>query len=167
MADGENTDDLDGECFKARHDDLECWYLIDAVARMCRALLERSGLDPETRLGLQRAVSALQRFPSVTPGVHVECSLSLRGGDENAGEMRFWAFCLSDAEFEVSSGGHVYTRDVGGDTYTNFDFYINKSGGRACDGDPVHWVEELEDAMGLAPAISVTDESHADSAAHD
>ena len=50
--------------------------------------------------------SSLTNSGSAIP-FYIEVSISLRGGDENYSEMRYWQIHLSDILFEISSGGSV------------------------------------------------------------
>ena len=72
----------------------------------------------------------------------------------SSNELRYFSFYLSGDELSISDGGHVYSPEVGGDSYTNWMFTIWKDGSR--DGNPLYLDKNLvKELIDLGAEINI------------
>lgn len=72
----------------------------------------------------KRVLDELRRFAEDGKVEGFCFSIDYRYGDE----LRYFGFTLSDEELNLSDGGSVYSPDVGGDSFTNWDFTLWRDG---------------------------------------
>jgi hypothetical protein len=82
--------------------------------------------DPETVEYKDQVIKALEDYAADEMAEDFSFSISYRSGNE----IRYFSFSLSGDELSMSDAGHVYTPEVGGDSYTNWMFTIWKDGSR-------------------------------------
>src|SRR5438128_4675699 len=87
--------------------------LIETLARLIRKLIHRNEATAEQLHHLAVLLFALERLPLVTPGVDVTLTLSYR----TESDMNYQSIDLDGSSFSLSSGGSVYTPNVGTDCY--------------------------------------------------
>lgn len=148
--------------------DDELGFVGYAVIDFTRALVAKAGPTPRQIVGLGRALYALERLPQITPGVNLEYSISLRQGDENFEEMKYWSVRICEDSFEVASGGSVYDARVGSDSVSGFKLYMEEGsyGYRECNDPSFNWLEDLEELLNLGAELDITDNSSADCLDH-
>ncbi len=133
--------------------------MIFAAQSFIEKIISCINLDKQQLISLNRITFALERIPEITTGIDIEVSISLRGGDENSSEMRYWQVHLSDIFFEIRSGGSVYDKAVGSDTIDGYYFYAETGGHLSYNGDVFAWLDEAEEAICLNPSLRIDDES--------
>ena len=60
----------------------------------------------------------------IEPQKEFSFGFSRRTGDDEQNELEYVDFSFESEMFEVSSGGHVYDKSVGGDTYSKWTYSI-------------------------------------------
>lgn len=137
---------------------------IDIAIKVARILLRNPRVSPLQIIGLGHAIIALERFPDITSGVHVEFGVSLTDGDSDFRETIYISFLIVESLFELSRGGSVYEKSVGSDRYSNpgwvIDIYDSYNRRIECElWEIEHSVKEL---LTLGANIQVSDESEID-----
>jgi hypothetical protein len=141
-----------GKDFDPSDDD---YIAIQIAMNIARLLLRKSNLTPLQVVGLGKALYALEKFPTAIPGADVEFGIVYRAGDEDFGEMRYVTFHISDTEFEISSGGSVYDRSVGSDSFSRPGWVIEVGSYRetGCDLDTLE--DEIREYLNLGATPTV------------
>ena len=100
-------------------------------------------------MALGLALCGLERLPLPTPGLHVEFGAILVTDYGHSGGTSYFTYTLSDDTFKVDRGGHEWTREVGGDSYTSMDWIIDIDGNRQVVGhcEPVEWEQAVDDLL--------------------
>ena len=111
--------------FKLTNDD---YYAIYIAQKTAKKILTESSLKPNELNSIKHALDALNRLPEVTVGAFYIFGFVYRYGDDSIEEMKHIDFKISEDTFEISIGGSVYDRSVGGDSYaeTGWDTYGNR-----------------------------------------
>lgn len=161
LSNAQNADYSDEEPCPENAFDLgdDGYMLVETAKTMARSLAASPNVTPQQLVGLARALYALERLPDRTLGVQVHVTISRRGGDDDYSEMRFWSVFITESVLNIDSGGSVYSKDTGSDSFTSFDFYAELGWGRAVEGDCYAWTAEVGDALGVATKLTVEDES--------
>jgi hypothetical protein len=101
----------------------------------------------------------LERLPVVTPGSCPEFDITYRAGVEEFNEMRYVAFRISSAEFEIAIGGSVYDKVVGGDSFSEPGWLVELDGYRNTTCDLSGLEDIVVEYLNLGAEITVSDES--------
>lgn len=99
------------------------WHIIRGAKLLLWKVVRANTVRPSHLVGLGKALYALERLPQVTEGVSVviDVSTPIQHFDEQE-VYRFYQVAISGSEIEISSGGHLYSPQVGGDTFTCFSW---------------------------------------------
>ena len=135
---------------------------VEELARLTRRMVALPNVTPQQLVGLGRALYALQHLPKVSPGVDVEYSVSLGGGDEEHSEKRYWTIQISEYCFTVLQVLAVWTKGVGSDDESTICFQTDTGGVQRHERDMSQWVSEAEEALAIGPELSVHDGSDPD-----
>jgi hypothetical protein len=144
------------EEFKLMDDD---WYAIEIAEKVARLFLKHPKITPQQIIGLGGALNALERLPLVTPGGFFEFGIVYRVGTEDHGEMRYIDFRISESEFEISRGGSVYDKDVGGDSFSEPGWLVEAGGYRCTECELFELEGSIGEYLGLGAEITVNDGS--------
>lgn len=137
----------------------------DAIAcakKIARRFLSHPKITPRQIVGLGNALYALEMLPFVTPGSFSEFGIKFRRGTEDAGEMRYIMFEISEDSFEISRGGSVYSKDVGSDTISEPGWLVEVGGFRCAECDIYNIEDIIEEYLNLGAQIAINDESDID-----
>ena len=104
----------------------------------------------------------LKRLPQITQGVFSKFGIVHSVGNEGYDEMRYINFLITDDVFEISEGGSVYSKDVGGDTYSVGSWKVEIGGFRDIEYELFGLEDRLEEYINFGAAICVNDESNMD-----
>ncbi|MBP2641197.1 MAG: hypothetical protein H6Q66_2148 [Firmicutes bacterium] len=134
---------------------------IQVAQDVIQLLLSSRCLTARQVVGLGHALYALERLPTITLGVHCEFSISYRDGTEDFWEMRCVSFTISEEEFEISTGGAVYDKNVGNDSISGPCWRIEVGGYADRDlGAEVYSLEDsIREYLNLGAQIDVNDKS--------
>lgn len=127
-------------------------WVSELVSFACR-LVDSPEVDLDTKDALQKAIKLLENLPKAPSGMDLTFDITQRGGDENSSEMRYWSMSLSSTTFSVSSGGSIYDRSVGSDSFTIFDFLCEVEGHRSMEGDIWQWLAETNEVLNFDDTI--------------
>lgn len=92
--------------------------LIDRLAAMLRASL--GTLEPDQLRRMAKFLFALERLPYATPGVSIDLAITQRI-EKN---LSYVSVEICDDAFRLSTGGSVYSLDVGSDSYSETSFEV-------------------------------------------
>ena len=126
------------EEFKLTDDDVQA---IEIAKNTARRFLKHPKITPRQVIALGNALYALERLPLVTPGSSTEFGIVYEAGTEELSKMRYIDFRISESEFEISKGGSVYDKAVGGDSFSEPGWIIEAGGYRNAECE----LCELED----------------------
>ena len=75
--------------------------------------------------------------------------------------MRYFSFLISENEFEISTGGSVYERNVGGDSFSGPGWRIEAGGyaERSLDYELYDLEDSIREYLNLGAEITVDDQS--------
>lgn len=90
-----------------------------------RSLLKLESLQADDVIGLGQALKVLESFPDLVEQTAVEVSISLRTGDSNFSEMSYIGFDIRHSDLTIRRGGHTYSKDVGGDSYSEPNVFVD------------------------------------------
>lgn len=135
---------------------------IELAKGFARRLLREDRITPRQIRGLGCALHALEQLPSSTPGACTEFGLEYRNGDDRFEEMRYVTFQITEDTFEVSSGGSVYDKAIGGDSFSDPGLRIELGGYKEGEIDPYTIEASLTEFLELGGRIIVDDESTID-----
>lgn len=97
------------------------WHIINAAKQLLWKVVKSPQVKPAQLIGLAKALHTLNRLPNVTEGVSVRVEVySPRKWYDNREIWRHWTVEICGDEINISSGGHHYTKEVGGDSFTAF-----------------------------------------------
>lgn len=140
-----DEDDRDGE---VDIDDLFPFLLaeenlIDILVKTIRAALPT--LEPVDVRKMATFLFALERLPYATPGVSMDVGIMERVD----GNLSYVSVEIDDGVFRLSTGGHVYSPDVGGDSYSETYFHLETGGFREGTSEGFeNWLESFGSAAG-------------------
>lgn len=137
-------------------------YALDIAERLARRLLAFPLLGAKSIFGLANAIYALQRMPAATPGVCVEYGITYRNGTPEFSEMKYVTIRITEDEIELSEGGSVYEKAVGGDSYTRPGWLMTASGGGCRECDLCSLDDTITDLINLKATPNVCDDSEID-----
>jgi len=140
-------------------EDSDDYYAIDLAKKVARLLLKHPSIKPQQIIGLGNALYALERMPLVTPGALCEYGVEYRVGTEEYNEMRYVLFSISDADFGISTGGSVYDKATGGDSFSGPEWRIELGGYRETDCNLRGIEGRVVEYLNLGAEITVADES--------
>lgn len=128
--------------------------LIDALAAKIRASLK--SLDPDRLYKLAKFLFALERLPYVTPGISFDLAITQRIDED----LSYVSVELSEDAFRLSTGGSIYTPDIGSDSYSETNFEVESGGYR--EGTTEDFSQWLSVFRAMDGGISIDDMSEAD-----
>lgn len=135
---------------------------IDAAKKVVRNFLRSESIASQDVVGLGKALYALERLPDITSGVTVRFGINYTSGNEEAREYRYIDFCVSEDSFEIKTGGSVYDKSVGSDSFSEPGWLIEAGGYRDVKMG-FSTLVELEDLvleyLNLGAEIEVQDEN--------
>lgn len=140
----------------------EDWEAVQTAVNVARRMLRDPRIKPAEIVGLGRALYALERLPRVTPGVEVEFGVSYERDDGEYGDSKYVSCTVSDWILEITSGGSMWSKAVGSDSYTTQSWTCELGCG------PEGWcnsgyIEDLvEELIEMGGQLSVTDNSSSD-----
>jgi len=144
------------EEFELTDDD---YYAIEIAKNIVCRFLKHPQITARQIIGLENALYALERLPSVTPGSFSGFGVVYRAGTEEFNEMRYISFSISESEFEISKGGSVYSMSVGSDSFSEPGWLVEIGGYRETKCE-LHDIEDsIEEYLNLGAEITVNDES--------
>lgn len=133
----EEKEDCDSSRFIFTSSD---WNIIQGAKLLLWKIVRSSAVKPSHLVGLGKALYVLERLPQVTKGVSVVLELSSPTQQIDEQEVyRFYQVTISGSEIEISSGGHLYSAQVGGDTFTCFS-WLAQAG---CDTSYQSYLDQL------------------------
>jgi hypothetical protein len=147
------------ESFKLTENDFAA---IEVVKNVARSLLKRPDITPRKIVAIGNALYALERLPLVTEGAFCQFGITYRAGTNEFNEMKYIDFRISESEFEISRGGSVYDKNVGGDTISEPGWLIEVNGYRNTDGGIDDIEETVDNYLNLGAEITIEDESEID-----
>jgi len=103
---------------------------IDEAKKVIRHFLRSGSTTSKDVVGLGRALHALERLPDITPGVSIRFGIDYTSGTEEFRENRYIDFCISEDSFEIRTGGSVYDKPVGSDSFSDPGWLIEAGGYR-------------------------------------
>lgn len=110
--------------------------LLETVSRSIRRRLP--SLAPAVLKDVAVFLHALERLPCATTGVGLDLGLMTRRGEE----LSYVSVEIGDDRFRLVVGGHAYSPDVGGDSYSETVFEAETGGYRDGNSDDFrHWLE--------------------------
>ena len=134
-------------------------YAIDIAKKTVRRFLADPKMTPQQIIGLGNALYALERLPKVTHGVSVEFGIVYRAGSEDFNEMLYINFKISEDIFEISTGGSVYEKNIGSNSFSECKFTIDIDGYREDDCDLQYLEDNITEYLKFGGKINVHDES--------
>jgi hypothetical protein len=134
-------------------------YAIEVAQNIARRFLKHPKITPQQVIGLGNALFALERLPLVTPGSSCEFGIVYRAGTEEFSEMRYIDFRISDSAFEISKGGSVYDKSVGGDSFSEPGWVVEVGGYRSAECELYDLEDSIAEYLNLGAEITVSDES--------
>ena len=103
---------------------------IDAAKKVIRHFLQSESITSKDVIGLGKALHALERLPEVSAGVSIKFGIDYAPGTEEFREYRYIDFCVSEDTFEIKTGGSVYDKSVGSDSFSDPGWLIKAGGYR-------------------------------------
>lgn len=144
------------EEFKLTDDDVQA---IEIAKNTARRFLKHPKITPRQVIALGNALYALERLPLVTPGSSTEFGIVYEAGTEELSKMRYIDFRISESEFEISKGGSVYDKAVGGDSFSEPGWIIEAGGYRNAECELCELEDIIFEYLTLGAEVSVSDES--------
>jgi hypothetical protein len=129
---------------------------LSKVARQLAQLTDRPGLASEQSRAIRRAVDALKRLPSSTPGLDVEIEVSHRMGSEEFRETYRYVIKLGQTQVAISSSGTQGRPGAGTSSFDLESMEWQADGQSAHKGSRDSWLERLMYALGRDYTLSVT-----------
>ena len=123
--------------------------LIDQLAATIRASLKT--LEPAELRKMAAFLFALERLPYATVGVSIDLAITQRV-ERN---LSYVSVEISDDAFRLSTGGSVYSPDVGSDSYSETGFEVETGGYR--EGTTEAFKEWLEMFRATHGSYSIED----------
>lgn len=99
-------------------------YLIDKLVAEVRASI--GALEPAELRKMAAVLFALERLPYGSEGVSIDLAISQR----IEGNLSYVSMEISGDAFRLSTGGSVYSPDVGSDSYSETKFEVETGGYR-------------------------------------
>ena len=134
-------------------------YAIEIAKTLARRFLKHPRIRPQQVIGLGNALYALERLPLVTPGSSCEFGIVYRAGTEEFSEMRYIDFRISESTFEISNGGSVNDKAVGGDSFSEPGWVVEVDGYRNAECELYQLEDSIAEYLNLGAEITVSDES--------
>lgn len=128
--------------------------LIDQLGATVRKRMVSA--EPATLKKIASFLHALERLPYATPGVSLDLAFMERV-DEN---LSYTSVELSEQAFRLSTGGSVYSPDVGGDSFSETSFEIETGGFR--DGSTAAFDEWLDAFVSAGGTIEIEGDDDVD-----
>jgi hypothetical protein len=149
-------DDNPTEKFPIARDD---WAAIELAEEIARQLLKHPRITPIKIVGLGNALYALGKLPNITVGSSCKFGITYRHGDEDFSEMRYIEIGISETSFSISTGGSVYDKAVGSDSFSTLDWVIESSGYKSTEGELYSIGSSVSEYLMLGAEITVSDAS--------
>ena len=149
----------DVEKFELSDDDL---YAVEIAKSTARRFLKYPQITARQVIGLGNALYALERLPLITLGSCSEFGIVYRAGTEDFNEMRYIDFGISESAFEISKGGSVYDKTVGGDSFSDPGWVVEVGGYRNAEYELYDLEDSIDEFLNLGAEITVSDESEID-----
>lgn len=138
------------------------WHIINAANHLLWKVVKSSQVKPVHLVGLGKALYTLKRLPKVTEGVSVLVEVySPRKWYDNREIWRHWTVEICGDEIHINSGGHHYTKEVGGDSFTTFQWFA-KPGYEAVYDDysaDLWMIPELSDFASEVEKLALSDKA--------
>lgn len=128
--------------------------LIDQLGATVRQRMVSA--DPESLKKIAAFLYALERLPYATPDVSLDLAIMGRG-DEN---LSYTSVEMDGQSFRLSTGGSVYSPDVGSDSFSETTFEIEAGGFR--DGSTEAFSDWLDAFVSAKGAIEIQGDDDAD-----
>ena len=144
------------EEFELTDDDM---YAIEVAKNVARKFLKYQNINPRQIIGLGNALYALERLPKITPGSFSEFGISYHAGTEEFSERRYIIFSITESAFEISKGGSVYDRTVGGDSFSEPGWLVEVEGYRCTECELYSLEDSITEFLNLGAEIAVNDDS--------
>ena len=135
------------------------WYAIQIAINTARRFLKSQSITPQQVIGLGNALYALERLPLITPRSFCEFGITYRAGTEDFNEARYINFRVSESDFEISQGGSVYDKAVGGDSFSGPEWLVEVGGYRNTECELYQIEDSISEYLNLGAEITVSDES--------
>jgi hypothetical protein len=111
---------------------------------------------------LGNALYALERLPEVTTGAYTEFGVYYKAEHEDSYVVRGIDFLISEDTFQISIGGSVYDKSVGGDSFSEPGWTVEVGGYRENECNLYNLEGEIEGYLNHGAVITVNDESNID-----
>ena len=160
----DRSEDLEPEMTEEEKFELtdEDWQAVEVAKDVARLFLKYH-VSPQQIIVLGHALLALECLPLVTPGALYSFGIIYRTGTEEENEMFYIEFNLSEDTFEICQGGSVYSKSVGGDSYSGHGYYVEAGGFRESEIDVETLLCGIKGSviafLKLGAEITVSDES--------
>jgi hypothetical protein len=142
--------------FNLKEDD---YFAIDIAKGVAFKFLQHPRITPQEIVRLKSAIDALEKLPDITPDIFIIFGVYYRVADEDWGEMRHIDFTVSEDSFRISIGGSVYSKDVGGDSFSSPGWTI-ETGGYREEGCELWTLEDdIVELLNLGAEVVISDES--------
>lgn len=136
------------------------WYAIETARNVARRFLKNPYINPKQIVGLANALYALERMPEATQGSCSKFGIRYRSVDSESREMRYIDFKISESLFEISIGGSLYDKALGGDTMFSEPGWRVEISAKRTEGCDLSGIEcRIEEYLNLEAQITVSDES--------
>lgn len=134
-------------------------HAVKIAADAAHHILTLQSVTPLQIIGLGNALYALQRLPQITRGARVQFGVSYRTGADFYHQVRYIDFSLSESAFTIHTGGCVYERDAGTDSFARTEWLIETNGYRETTADLSTLEHTVEEYLRLDGTVTVDDES--------
>lgn len=127
------------------------------IAQLGAAVRKRMvSAEPETLRKIAAFLYALERLPYATPGVSLDLAIMERINEN----LAYVSVELDGQSFRLSTGGSVYSPDVGGDSFSETVFEIETGGFR--EGSTSAFIDWLDVFVSAAGTIEIQGDDDAD-----
>jgi hypothetical protein len=126
--------------FQRRHE------LLPLVGEILEALSRRGQFDWETTALLKQLKTTVDSMPDQEPTESLKLTLSQSAKYEDSGGSRTYSALVSPDLFELDSGGHEWTRETGGDSWSGPRLAVEGDGTHQEHGDIEQMLREMLEA---------------------
>jgi hypothetical protein len=136
----------------------EALRMIDLAATIARKLLTKSDITPMQIIAIGKALEALKRMPEWIINGYVKIGLEYRAGDREFHEMRYYQICIDSDALTFESGGSVYDRSVGSDSFSDEEIQLQSDGRIIGSRDLDDWEVTFNEFFGMESGVCTEDE---------
>jgi hypothetical protein len=136
----------------------EALCMIDLAARVGRGLLTKADVTPMQIIAIGKALEALNRMPEWIMNGYVKIGLEYRAGDREFHEMRYYQICIDSDALTFESGGSVYDRSVGSDSFSDEEIQLQSHGRIIGSRDLDDWEVTFNEFFGMESGVCTEDE---------